>query len=136
MRATHHSHEAMTDVRNSRQHGSALLMAVFVTALVTAGGISLLFLGTTELKMSHRNVDFKQAFYIAEAGEEAARTSLFLVNGNDDFSDELASLAGDNGTFDLDMNNLSATLDSAGALTGVTGVEGDLPFRITSLRQD
>ena len=82
------------DKPDSRQSGSALLMAVFVLTLVTMTGVSLLFLGTNELKMSQRSVELKRAFYFAEAGEEAARTALYLTNGNDDFSDELIGLAG------------------------------------------
>jgi hypothetical protein len=129
MKQINPSRRTRTDNHDSRQNGSALVMAVFVLAIVTMTGVSLLFLGSTELKMSQRSVDLKQTFYLAEAGEEAARTVLYLMNGNDDFSDELVSFAGDNGVFDLDVDDLSAILDSAGNLTGVSGVGDDVPIR-------
>jgi hypothetical protein len=92
-------------------------------------GVSLMFLGTTEMRMSRRDVDLKQAFYLAEAGEEAARTALYMVNGNEDFSDDLVNLAGDNGVFDLDVDDLAAVRNSLGDVTGISGIGDDVPFQ-------
>lgn len=129
MNLTNRFRRTGTGDHDPRQKGSAMLMAVFVLAVVAMTGVSLLFLGTTEMKMSRRGNDLKQAFYLAEAGEEAARMALYLMNGNEDFSDELVSLAGDNGVFDLDIDNLSPIYDSAGNLTGVSGADDDVPFQ-------
>jgi len=111
------------------ENGSALLMAVIVLALVSLTGMSLVFLSSNEQKMSRRSTHLKQAFFLAEAGEEAARTRLFIMNGNEDFSDELTTFAGANGVFDLDLTNLVPIFDAAGNLTGVTGVGDDVPIQ-------
>ncbi|HXV74820.1 MAG TPA: hypothetical protein VD788_00760, partial [Candidatus Polarisedimenticolaceae bacterium] len=102
-------------------------MAIFVLTLLGLVGVALLHLTSTEMTMSKRALDLKQAFYLAEAGEERARTTLYLADTNQDFSDELASYAGANGVFDLDVSNLRLVFDGAGAVTGVTGVGDDTP---------
>ena len=65
--------------RNDR--GSALVMAVFVLALLTGMGTALLFLSQHEAKMSQVNLRAKKAFFVAEAGLENGRVTLFNVNG-------------------------------------------------------
>ena len=65
------------DAQALRSHrGSALLGAVFVLALLTGMAVILLFASNTELKMSHADVQAKQAFYLAEAGTETGREQL------------------------------------------------------------
>jgi len=116
--------------RRSGQNGSALLIAVFVLALVGLTGISLLFVSQTEVRMSYGGLRDKRAFYLAEAGEEDGRMTLFEVNGNGPFTDDLVGLAGANGQFDLiDPAALQPIFDGAGVLTGVTGVGDDVPVR-------
>jgi len=110
------------------QRGSALVLALFVLFLTTLTGISLLFLGTTEATMGRQGARVKQAFYLAEAGEEAARTALYLANGNDPFTDDLVRFAGDNGSFDLDASALAILFDAAGEASGVAGAGDDEPL--------
>jgi len=109
------------------ERGSAMVMAVFVLFLLTLSGMSLMFLGTNEATMSRRSTHVKQAFYLAEAGEESARTALYLANGNDPFTDDLVAHAGVNGTFDLDVAALRVVYDPAGIPTSVTGIGDDVP---------
>ena len=67
--------------RSRDERGSALLMAVFVLAIVGAMGIALLFQTSIEVKTSRTSLDVKKAFYLAEAGLEDARATLW--NNND-----------------------------------------------------
>ena len=116
------------DRRNER--GSALLMAVFVLAIVSLSGIGLLFLAKTEARTSYVGLRDKRAFYLAEAGQEDGRMTLFAINGNNDFTDDLVGYAGANGQFDaIDATAIQPVFDDSGALTGVTGVGDDLPVR-------
>jgi hypothetical protein len=112
------------------QRGSALLFAVFVLALVSLSGIGLLFLTNSEIRTSYVGLREKRAFYLAEAGEEDGRMTLFGINGNNPFTDDLVSYAGANGVFDaIDPTAIQPIFDNAGALTGVTGVGDDVPVR-------
>jgi hypothetical protein len=110
---------------SSGERGSAMVAAVFVLFLLAVTGTSLLFLGTTEAKMGRRSTQVKQAFYLAEAGEELARTSLWLANANNPFDDDLANHAGANGIFDLDLDTLAFVYNNLGVPTGVTGIGDD-----------
>jgi hypothetical protein len=112
------------------QRGSALLFAVFVLALVSLSGIGLLFLTNSEIRTSYVGLRDKRAFYLAEAGEEDGRMTLFGINGNNPFTDDLVSYAGANGVFDaIDPAAIQPIFDGSGALTGVTGVGDDVPVR-------
>jgi len=113
---------------NHDEAGSALIMAIMVMLMVSVTGLALLFLTHTELTMSQRSTELKQAFYLAEAGQEAGRTALYLANGNDPFSDDLVNYAGPNHSFDLDPSSLSMTFDASGTPTAVTGAGDDLPL--------
>ncbi len=117
----------MAPMESSR--GSALVMAIFVLALVAGIGIALLFLTHNELKMSRASVDIKQAFYIAEAGIEDGRRTLFDNNGSGGFADDLLAAAGPDGRIDLDAGALRPQYDGAGRLTGFTGAGDDVPLR-------
>ncbi len=114
---------------NPRQDtGSALVMAVFVLALLSGMGVALLFLSSNEVKMSQADMRGKQVFYLAEAGMEAGRATLLILNVAGSFSDDLATYAGTNGTLDFDPNTLQATYDTDGNVTGLTGYGDDVPL--------
>lgn len=114
---------------NHRQEtGSALVMAIFVLALLSSMGVALLFLSTNEVKMSRADTRSKQVFYLAEAGMEAGRAQLLILNGATSFSDDLATYAGANGVLDFDTNAVQATYDTDGNVTGLTGYGDDVPL--------
>ena len=120
---------------NERSHGSALVMAIFALFLISGMGTALLFLSRNESKMSQSSLRLKKAFYLAEAGIEDGRTTLFLTNGEGPFSDDLETAAGGpTSPIDFDLDNLTATYDAAGNVTGLTGFGDDVPLRaMTSL---
>jgi len=110
------------------QRGSALIMALFVLVLVTGMGAALLFLSRNEIRMSQTSLLSKQAFYIAEAGQEAGRLTLYNTNRNGSFSDDLSAAAGPNGVIDFDPDAVRPVYDSSGTLTGFTGYGDDVPL--------
>ena len=112
----------------SGERGSAMVAAMFVLFLLAVTGVSLLFLGTTEAKMGRQSTKVKQAFYLAEAGEESARTALWLANGPNSFDDDLLARTGSNLVFDLDVDNLAFVYNSSGVPTGLTGIGDDSPI--------
>ena len=108
--------------------GSALIMAIFVLVLLTSMGTALLFMSSTELGMSQANLRNKEAFYLAEAGLEAARSELWDVNRATDFSDDLVTTTGPDGSLDFDVTTIDVIRDSAGTITGFTGHNDDVPL--------
>jgi hypothetical protein len=108
--------------------GSALVMAVFVLALLSATGIALMFMSRTEVRASEADMRSKQVYYLAEAGMEAGRATLLILNGAGPFSDDLATYAGVDGALDFDPDSLQATYDSDGDVTGLTGYGDDVPL--------
>jgi hypothetical protein len=113
-------------VRRRDDRGSALIIAVFVLALLSGMALALVFMGENELKLSRADLRGKQTFYVAEAGIEHGRLALFNLNGKDEFDEELLDAAG--GTVDgieLDLANLTPTYDAAGILTGFSSGYGD-----------
>ena len=54
----------------SRDRGSALLMSIFVLALLSTMALILAFVSQTEVKMSVADAAAKQAFHLAEAATE------------------------------------------------------------------
>ncbi len=114
---------------NHRQEtGSALVMAIFVLALISGMGIALLSLSSNEVKMSQADTRSKQVFYLAEAGMEAGRATLLILNGSGSFSDDLTTYAGPDGVLDFDPDALQATYDTDGNVTGLTGYGDDVPL--------
>ncbi len=109
--------------------GSALILAIFTLALLTSMGLALLSLGEMEMRLSQGNLQVKKSFFLAEAGEEDARLTLFAVNGNGGFDDDLAIVAGVDGVIDFDPDNFSLQYDSQGNVTGITGFDDDFPLR-------
>lgn len=111
------------------QRGSALLIAVFVLALVSTLGLSLLFLTGSSEAMVVRGMSAKRAFYVAEAGQENGRMTLFETNGSGTFDDDLTAAAGANGVLDVDPEALRAVHDENGDVIGLTGFGDDAPLR-------
>jgi hypothetical protein len=114
-----------------RERGSALVLAVFVLALLTMAGLMLLSSSRTDLKASLADLRGKRAFYLAEAALETARDQLRVDNAasgdRESFNDELLAAAGPNGILDFDENALAALYDSAGQVVGFAGFGDDVP---------
>jgi hypothetical protein len=113
-----------------QERGSALVMAVFVLALLTAMGGALLFLSQTEIKMSEASVNPKKAFYYAEAGLEHARQALWLNAGAGPFAPFLVLATGGDplDPIGFDPDNIAAVYDSNGNVTGFSGYDNDTPL--------
>jgi Tfp pilus assembly protein PilX len=112
-----------------RQRGSALILAVFVLVILTSMGVALLFVSGAEVQSSQANLRTNKSFFLAESGIEDARTTLYNLNTNEPFSDDLVTAAGPDGVIDFDINNVSATYDSGGNFTGFTGYNDDVPLK-------
>jgi len=109
-------------------------MAVFVLALITGMGTALLFLSQHEARMGRTSLRTKQAFYVAEAGLEDGRMTLYNINSDGDLSPELAAAAGADGEIDFNPQNIQVAFASNGQISGVTGYDDDVPIRaLTSL---
>lgn len=125
---------ATTHCRNER--GSALVMAIFVLALLAAMGMTLLFVTENEARTGQVDQRAKRSFSLAEAGLEKARETMRVDNYSDvsatnrqTFNDELVAAAGANGVFDFSPTTLRLTYNSSGAVTGYTGAGDDVPVR-------
>ena len=115
-----------------QERGSALVMAVFVLALLTAMGAALMFLSQTEVTMSRASLKPKQAFFLAEAGLEQARQALWFVNRAQDFDDDLLTASGGAGdAIDFSPDSIAPVFDSNGNVTGFTGYGNDTPLVAT-----
>jgi len=112
------------------QDGSALVLAVFVLALLTAMGVALLFLSQNEVKMGEASIRPKKAFYHAEAGLEHARQALWLLNDAQNFDNDLITATGGVATdpIDFDPETIAPIYDSDGNVTGFSGYGDDAPF--------
>ncbi len=121
----------MTESRRN-ERGSALIMAVFVLALVASMGMALLFLGQLEVRMSKTGLQEKKSFFLAEAGVEDGRGSLYDINKGEDFSDDLTTSAGPDGNHMVDPSAIRPVYDAAGNLTGFTGYGDDVPLTNTT----
>lgn len=119
-------------LRLDRQAGSSLVMAVFVLALVSSMGIALMFLTNTEVKLSQADLRGKDAFYLAEAGLEDARRTVYLANPAAElFTPQLMAAAGANLLVNFNPANVRPTYDSDGNVTGFTGYGDDVPMTAT-----
>jgi hypothetical protein len=105
-----------------------MLLAMFVMILLTSMGISMLFLSQNELSLGATDLRSKQAYYLAEAGVEVARLTLFNTNGSGSFDDDLAAAAGADTVIDFDPSQVKPVLDGQGQLTGFTGFDDDVPL--------
>ncbi len=115
-------------MKHRQDTGSALVMAVFVLALLSGMGVALLFMSTNEVRLSQADMRGKQVYYLAEAGMEAGRATLLILNGAGSFTDDLTTYAGVNTTLDFDPATLQATYDTDGNVTGLTGYGDDVPL--------
>jgi hypothetical protein len=113
--------------------GSALLLAVFVLAILTGMGIALHFQAHSELIMCAADRQTQQTYFLAEAGIEAARQQLFNTNGNGSFDDDLVTQAGADGIIDFDPDALRAVYAADGTVSGFTGYGDDQPLVNISL---
>ncbi len=126
----------MTSPQRGSEQGSALVMAIFVLALLGTMGVALLSLSNTEQLSSRASVKSKKLFFLSEAGIEDGRRTLWAANNASadtrSLTDELTALSGD-GVLDFDSDNLQPIFTS-GVLTGFTGINDDTPVRgITKL---
>jgi hypothetical protein len=115
-------------VGRTKDRGSALIMVVFVLVLLTGMGTALLFLSQHEARMSQASLRGKKAFYLAEAAIEDGRRTLYVLNGDGPFGDDLVAFSTD-GNIDFDPDAIEAVYDSAGNVTGITGYGDDTPLR-------
>lgn len=111
-----------------KDSGSALVMAVFVLALITSMGMALVFMSTTEVRSSKADSLSKHTYYLAEAGMEAGRATLLILNGTGGFTDDLTTYAGGDGVLDFDPGSLQVTRDVLGNVTGLSGYDDDVPL--------
>ena len=119
----------MTRKPNTNQEGSALLLAVFVAALLSALGIALLHLGELNLKMNRAALSSKKSFYLAESGVEKGRRVLYDANGGaDNFGPALEAATGGNDTLEFDPDQLQAQYDSDGNVIGIISGSDDQPL--------
>jgi hypothetical protein len=115
------------------ERGSGMVMAIFVLFLVTSLGVALLFLSNTEVKLSQADGRGKVAYYYSEAGLEKGRALVhyanFISSDIEYFSDELQIAAGGSpgDVIDFNLANLTATFDSDGNLTSLSGFNDDQP---------
>jgi hypothetical protein len=114
------------------QRGSAVVLSMFVLLLITGMGIALLFLTHSELQISLADVSFKQAYYLAEAGVEAGRKTLFDTNGDGSFDDDLTTHAGADGVINFDPAAVLPVYDGQGQLTGFAGPGDDVALFTTT----
>lgn len=117
---------------SSRESGSAMILAIFVLVMLTGMGTALLFLSQSEVRMSQASLRTMEAFYIAEAGLEDGRASLYAVNKGETFDDDLATAAGADGNIDFDPTAIQATYDANGDPTGFSGFNDDVPLATAS----
>lgn len=119
--------EPLEPAVTKRERGSALVLAIFVLVLLTGMGTALLFLSETEVKMSQANVAGKRGFYLAEAGLEDIRSTLWDINRAGEFDDDLATAAGANNTMNFNPETIRPVYDANGDVTGFTGYGDDVP---------
>ena len=110
------------------ERGSALLLAVFLLAILTGMGVALHYQSQNELLMSAADRQSKQTYFLAEAGIEAGRQELLNTNGDGPLDDDLAGAAGANGVIDFDPDAIRAVYDTDGAVSGLTGYGDDQPL--------
>ena len=124
------------DIVDRNERGSALVMAIFVMALLAAMGMTLLFVTENEARTGQVDQRAKRSFFLAEAGLEKARETMRVDNYTDvsaanrqTFDDELVTAAGANGVFNFSPTTLRLVYNSSGVVTGYTGAGDDVPVR-------
>ncbi|MCP3978312.1 MAG: hypothetical protein GY716_03130 [bacterium] len=110
-----------------------MVIALFALVLLTGMGTAVMFLGQHEARTSKAGLRAKKSFFLAEAGLEDGRMTLYAANGGIEFGGDLLSAAGIDGTIDFDPAALSFTYAN-GQLTGLSGYNDDVPLRaVTAL---
>ena len=111
-----------------------MILAMFVIVILSAMGGALLFNTQLEVRMSQSDLHSKQAFYLAEAAEESARETLFVINAFESLTDDLEAAAGLDGNINFDPDTLRPVLGPDGNITNFTGYGDDVPLQaLTSL---
>lgn len=105
-----------------------MVMAIFVLVMLTGMAVALLFVSRNEVRMSAASLNAKQTFYLAEAGVEDGRMTLFATNRGGSLTDDLQTSAGSNGSFDFDPAGVQPVYDADGRVTGFTGYGDDVPL--------
>jgi type II secretory pathway component PulK len=107
----------MRDVSNScRNEGVALVMVIFVTALLSAVVIGLLQINTEEIQIAENQIHAAEALAIAEAGLNAALAELRSdPDWTDGFNNE--AFAGGFYTVTVDESEITSTGQSAAGFT-------------------
>jgi Tfp pilus assembly protein PilX len=110
-----------------KDNGSALLIVVFVIALLSAVAIGILQLNTEEIQLMHNQINAVQAVATAEAGLNDA---LFRIRQGSDpnISDEPFN----GGSYAVDVNGDTITSTGTTALGFVARVEADVTTGTTS----
>jgi hypothetical protein len=114
----------------NNERGSALVLAVFILALLTAMGVALLFLTQNEVKSGEASIRPKKAFFYAEAGLEHARQALWRINGPYPLEDELRYATGGtlNDPIGFDPATIAPVFDASGNVIGFSGYDNDIPL--------
>lgn len=121
------SHPARNDER-----GSAFVLAMVIVSLLTSMGVAVMLMAGNEAQQGKSSLRAKTSFFLAEAGQEDARATLFTINGNGDFSDDLQNYAGLDGVFNIDPAALQVIYDGNNNATGLIGYGDDVPLRALS----
>jgi len=108
--------------------GSALVMAVFVLAILSGMALALALLTDNAMFMSLADRRSKQAYFMAEAGAEAGRQALYNTNGSGSFDNDLVTAAGTDGSISFDPDTIRPVVAADGTVTGLTGHGDDVPL--------
>jgi len=110
------------------ERGSAMLLAMLMMVLLTSMGVALLLLSESEVALGSTDLRSKQAYFLAEAGVEAGRLTLFDANGDGPFDDDLTTHAGTDAAIDFDPGTVEPTHDGQGQIAGFSGFDDDVPL--------
>ena len=112
-----------------KDNGSALLIVVFVIALLSAVVMGLLQLNTEEIQLMHNQINAAQAIATAEAGLNDAFSELRTdPNWSTGFTGEPFN----GGTYTVDVNGTTITSTGTTAQSFVARVEADITTGTTS----
>ena len=118
------------------RRGSALVLAIFVLAILAGAGLMLLVLSQNELKMNQASLQTKKAFFSAEAGLEDGRATLLESIDSLTLDQQLTAASGSDGVFDFDPAALRVVYDDSGQAVGFEGYGDDVPLRAPTVLGD
>lgn len=110
------------------ERGSALVMAVFVLAILSGMALALALLTDNAMFMSLADRRSKQAYFLAEAGAEAGRQALYNTNGSGSFDNDLVTAAGADTNISFDPDTIRPVVAADGTVTALTGYGDDVPL--------